>query len=81
MRELTEKEISAISGGGLAGSLAMGLAGGWAAAVTGFGIGSVIGGPFGGIAGAGGGFILGGAITTAVALASDNDHTQDKNDN
>ena len=54
MRELTEKEISAISGGGLAGSLAMGLAGGWAAAVTGFGIGSVIGGPFGGIAGAGG---------------------------
>jgi len=41
----------------------------------------VIGGPFGGIAGAGGGFILGGAIATAVALASDNDHKQDKNDN
>lgn len=59
----------------------MGLAGGWAATVTGFDIGSVIGGPFGGIAGAGGGFILGGAIATVVALASDNDRKQDKSDN
>lgn len=51
----------------------MGLAGGWASAVTGFAIGSVVGGPFGGLVGAGGGFMLGGTITTAVALANDKD--------
>ena len=70
MRELSTTEINQVSGGSLAGNIAMGLAGGWASGVAGAGIGSVVAGPAGTIIGGVGGFVLGGAITVGYSLAT-----------
>lgn len=68
MRELTQGEVEEVSGGTLAGDVAMGLAGGWSSGIVGLGTGAVIGGPLGGVVGFGVGFVLGGAMLLGYAL-------------
>jgi hypothetical protein len=69
MRELKNNEIEAVSGGTVAGDIAMGAAGAWASTVAGAAVGSVVPG-VGTVVGAAAGFGLGVLITVGYALAN-----------
>lgn len=69
MRELNAIEIEQVDGGTTAGDIAMGAAGAWASTVTGAAIGSVVPG-VGTVVGAAAGFLLGVAVATGYALAT-----------
>jgi hypothetical protein len=70
MRELTELEVSQISGGTDSGDIAMGVGTAWASAVFGAGIGTLFGPGIGTLIGAGVGFTLGSLGAVGYTLAT-----------
>jgi hypothetical protein len=77
MRELELHEYDVVTGGTLAGTIAMGIAGTWVSTVAGAAAGSIIPG-VGTVAGAAVGFTLGTLVTIGFALATTDETAADQ---